>query len=136
MNHPAVTLALEAFRRPELPAIGALAGAAGLSHRRFITLFQRAVGMAPSEYRRIVRLQRSLDAMAGSLRSLAAVAVEHGFADQAHLTREVRALTGLTPGAYRAARPMERNHVPLTRASDSFKTAPAEAPRIPSNTKP
>ncbi len=132
--HPAIALAMRAFGRPELPAIGALAREAELSHRRFVTLFERAVGLAPSEYRRIVRLQRSLDAVAEGARPLAAVAAEHGFADQAHLTREVRALTGLTPSAYRAARPAQRNHVPLEgRGSDWFKTGAADAGRVPVN---
>ena len=39
--------------------------------------------------------------------SLAAVAAQHGFADQAHMTRSVRAVTGLPPGAWRRSNPFK-----------------------------
>src|SRR6516162_6727157 len=38
-RHPAVGFALEAFRKPELPAIGAVTDQIGLSSRRFIQVF-------------------------------------------------------------------------------------------------
>jgi AraC-like DNA-binding protein len=129
-GHPSVALALAAFRRPELPAIGALARAAGLSPRRFVTLFQRAVGLAPSEYRRVLRVQRSLDAVARGAMPLAAVAAAYGFADQAHLTREYRAITGITPGAYRAARSAERDGRDHDDASASLHHV-SVTPRVP-----
>ena len=39
----------------------------------------------------------------GTAEPLAGIAAEVGFSDQAHMTRDVKALTGKTPGAWRAA---------------------------------
>lgn len=67
-------------------------------HRRCLPLF----GYGPRRLARILRLGRALDeARAG--RPLADVAACCGYADQAHLTREVRALTGAAPRALLAA---------------------------------
>jgi AraC-like DNA-binding protein len=38
-----------------------------------------------------------------SPRTLTDIAFSAGFADQSHMTREFRRLTGLSPGAYRRA---------------------------------
>jgi AraC-like DNA-binding protein len=62
--------------------------------------FTRTFGISPYAYhlsRRIALAQRGLADGA----DIAAVALEAGFADQAHLTRHLRRLTGLTPGAMR-----------------------------------
>jgi AraC-like DNA-binding protein len=68
-----------------------------------------------------VRLQRLL-ALAGHRRQgLALLAAEAGYADQAHMSREVRALTGQNPAALL---PGAASTLAL---SDLFKTAEAEA---------
>ncbi|MAC27483.1 MAG: hypothetical protein CMH59_13550 [Myxococcales bacterium] len=41
------------------------------------------------------------------------MAAEAGYADQAHLIREFRALTGMTPTAYAARPPGDVNHALL-----------------------
>ena len=50
-----------------------------------------------------LRVRAALDRCAEGERELARLAAELGFADQAHLTRAVRAETGTTPAALRAA---------------------------------
>jgi AraC-like DNA-binding protein len=107
--HPAVAHALAQFARAG--DVGAVVGEVGYSHRRFIDLFHHAVGLTPKRYCRVQRLQRAIAGMATS--SLAAVANAAGFSDQAHLTREFRALAGVSPGAYRALAPGPSNHVPI-----------------------
>jgi AraC-like DNA-binding protein len=78
--------------------IGALAGELGWSHRRLIARFRDAVGMPPKRVARILRFER-LTALIGAEPAIgwARAAAECGFADQAHLAREVRDLSGLTP---------------------------------------
>lgn len=71
----------------------------GLGERQLRRRFTVAVGYGPATYLRVLRLQRAI-ALAPRTRGLAALAARAGYADQAHLGREFRALTGLTPGAY------------------------------------
>lgn len=61
-------------------------------HRRCLPLF----GYGPSRLARVLRLGRAVErARTGA--PLARVAADCGYADQAHLTRETRALAGVTP---------------------------------------
>ncbi|WP_051166441.1 AraC family transcriptional regulator [Amycolatopsis orientalis] len=69
---------------------------AGRSERQARRLFTLAVGYGPATYRRVLRLQRAI-ALAPAATTLADLAVAAGYADQPHLTRDCRALTGLTP---------------------------------------
>jgi AraC-like DNA-binding protein len=77
-----------------------LASALGFSERQLQRRFLAAVGYGPKMLQRVLRLRRFLtpDAADAGFDGLAAAAVGAGYADQAHLTRECRALTGLTPG--------------------------------------
>jgi AraC-like DNA-binding protein len=72
-----------------------MADAVGLSprqlHRRCLTLF----GYGPRHLARVLRLGRALD-QARQGTPLARVAPACGYADQAHLARDVRDLTGVT----------------------------------------
>jgi AraC-like DNA-binding protein len=108
--HPAVASALQQLRAPA--AIHEVVRASGYSHRRFIALFTRAVGLTPKTYCRVLRFQRVLRsaASAGS-QSLADVAMAAGYSDQSHLNREFREFTGVTPGQYRWASPRAPHHV-------------------------
>ena len=110
--HPAVAHALGRFAIADDVAV--VVDEVGYSHRRFIALFDDAVGLTPKRYCRVQRLQRAIAAVATSRRPLAEVAAATGYADQAHLTREFRALVGISPGEYRARIGTEPNHVPLT----------------------
>ena len=85
--------------------VGGLAEELGWSHRRLIARFRDAVGMPPKRVARILRLERLLARVDGpEPPDWARAAAECGFADQAHLAREVRELTGLTPTGLRADR--------------------------------
>jgi AraC-like DNA-binding protein len=75
----------------------------GLSDRSLRRRFVRQVGYGPKTFARVMRLRRFLalgEDTGGGLATLAAAA---GYADQAHLTRECRQLTGRTPAELVAA---------------------------------
>ncbi|WP_103338785.1 helix-turn-helix domain-containing protein [Amycolatopsis sp. CA-126428] len=72
---------------------------AAVSERRLRRRFVQAVGYGPATYLRVSRFQRAV-ALAPHVRGLAALAAAAGYADQAHLSRDCRALTGLTPRRY------------------------------------
>ena len=76
-------------------------------------VFKASYGCTISEYVQRMRVTRALALLEGSTESLSAVAFACGFADQSHLTRVFKRMTGVTPGAYRrvwAASPAERDH--------------------------
>jgi len=65
--------------------------------------FRRRTGLTLGAYRRRRRLVRlCLDLRLGRA-SLASLALDHGYADQAHMSREFRAFAGVSPNAYRRA---------------------------------
>ncbi|MCH0541536.1 helix-turn-helix domain-containing protein [Streptomyces sp. MUM 203J] len=75
--------------------VAATAGAVGLSARQLHRRSLDAFGYGPKTLARILRLQRALGLARGGTPP-AEAAVVAGCADQAHLSREARALTGRT----------------------------------------
>jgi AraC-like DNA-binding protein len=63
--------------------------------------FRCAYGTTPKRYRVEQRALRAIRALRDWRGSLASLAAETGFADQAHLTRAVVMLTGLAPNRLR-----------------------------------
>jgi len=61
--------------------------------------FVAAIGYGPKLLQRIMRFRRFLQlGAAGGERGIAALALEAGYADHAHLVRDCQALAGLPPG--------------------------------------
>jgi AraC family transcriptional regulator len=85
------------------PPVRDLAMSAGVHPVYLARAFRRAYGMPVTEYARRLRVRAAADRVASTGLPLARIACEAGFADQAHLTRELRRETGLTPGALRRA---------------------------------
>lgn len=78
--------------------VAATAEVVGMGERQLHRRCLAAFGYGPKTLARILRMNRALD-LARSGTPLAAVAAAAGYADQAHLTRDVKALTGEPPGA-------------------------------------
>jgi AraC family transcriptional regulator len=86
----------------ELPLTD-LAQAARLSPFHLARLFKRSLGVSPHQYLIQVRVNNArwlLSAASGEC-SLADLAAAVGFADQSHLTRHFKRMTGVTPRQYR-----------------------------------
>ncbi len=100
---PAAPAILSALSRDDDAALRlpALAEKLGLAERTMRRRCETAFGYGPKTLSRILRFQRFLRLVhRASEPRLAELAVTCGFADQAHLTREVGRLGGLTPGAF------------------------------------
>jgi AraC-like DNA-binding protein len=80
--------------------IDELAREAGLSPRHVQRLFLRDVGLAPKRLARIVRVQEVLRRVAAGGAGWVDLALDCGFADQSHLTREFASLTGESPARW------------------------------------
>lgn len=109
--HPAVAASLGALADGD--RIRSLVRQSGYSHRRFLTLFRDAVGLAPKAWSRVQRFRRAVLGLHADAAPAGVAALE--FADQPHLTREFRRIAGMTPAEYRRARPAQPHHVPVAR---------------------
>ena len=111
----AVVSLLEQRLTPPVRDITAAAGP-GLSERQIRRRFRTAVGYGLKTFQRVARLRR-LRALASSparLRHLAMVAYDLGYADQAHMTREITLLAGVSPAL------LVRHAARIQTASDPF----------------
>jgi AraC-like DNA-binding protein len=80
--------------------VGDLIGELGCSERTLRRRCEEAFGYGPKTLERILRFQRFLRRLQASRRApLSALAIETGYADQAHLAREARKLAGQSPTA-------------------------------------
>ncbi|MEV6986947.1 helix-turn-helix domain-containing protein [Sphaerisporangium sp. NPDC051017] len=75
-------------------AVGSVAWDLGLSERQLNRRCVRAFGYGPKVLQRVVRFQRALTLARSGLR-LADVAAASGYADQAHMAKDVRRLAGV-----------------------------------------
>ena len=100
---PADAAIAEAVRRLADPRtrVEALAGDLGLSERQLRRRFDAAAGYGPKTLQRVLRFRRFLATADGDL---ARAALDAGYADQSHLTRECTRLAGRPPGALLALR--------------------------------
>lgn len=91
--------------------VGHMAERAAVGVRTLQRRFRRATGLSPKPY---ARLRRFLLAAGNVLRAdphaWGRVAIEHGYADQAHFVRECVAMTGMTPSAF-AERSLSIEHI-------------------------
>lgn len=89
--------------------IGELAAACGVSVRQLERWFARFLGLPPKETARILRFQRALRMlMTDPEGSLAQVAQDAGYFDQAHFVRDFRRMTGGgVPRGYRGYYPAQ-----------------------------
>lgn len=76
-----------------------LAEELGVSTRTLERQFLQEVGIGAKTLSRLIRFEAAYNTLSYAPQTpLVSLAYETGFADQAHLTREFRALGGLTPG--------------------------------------
>jgi len=93
-------LALAIRHDPCLP-LGEWARARGLAPATVSRGFKQVFGVSPHAFRAQMKGRLAWRALLQGREPLATVAMDAGFSDQAHMTRTVQAVTGLTPGAWR-----------------------------------
>jgi transcriptional regulator GlxA family with amidase domain len=81
--------------------IGELAEELGLVRETATRSFSRSFGVAPARFAAELRTRAAWLGITGSRRPLGQIALETGFADQAHMTRAIRAFTAQPPGRLR-----------------------------------
>jgi AraC-like DNA-binding protein len=112
--HPAVQEALARFGSEATGwDVGPVRRATGLSHRRFIELVRREVGIGPKQLCRVLRLGRALQLAKRGASSWAETALAAGYYDQSHMTRELRAIAGVCPSEWAALANPHAHHIPV-----------------------
>lgn len=93
---------------PEVRTGGAVAKELATSERTMQRALRSTIGLGPNEVARRIRLQEVVRRVSLPNARIVTVAAELGYADQAHLINEFRAVSGTTPGRYvRMLRDME-----------------------------
>jgi AraC-like DNA-binding protein len=93
--------------------VGQVAVALDCSHRHFIARFAETIGLTPKRYVRLARFGRVLRRLERRPEpGWAELALDAGYADQAHFNRDFRAFAGISPGRYRVLGGSGR-HVPV-----------------------
>lgn len=86
---------------PDFPGFGQWARNNGLAPETVTRGFVRSFGLTPSRFRLERRAHDAFARITRSADPLAQIAIESGFADQAHMTRAIRSLTGAPPSSWR-----------------------------------
>jgi len=74
-----------------------MAKLAGLSQSQFARLFKVSTGMPPYRWSLATRIKRAQELLLLGKDSISDIAIQTGFADQSHLTKTFRRVTGATP---------------------------------------
>ena len=103
---PAVTHVMRRLVRSHgAVPIGTLATEAGWSHKHLVSQFTEQIGLAPKTLARVLRFGRAAGRLASSTGGhLADIAIDCGYYDQSHFTRDFRAFAGVTPTELLASR--------------------------------
>jgi AraC-like DNA-binding protein len=119
------------FEHPAAERLFSLADHLRVSPYRLSRAFPREIGVSLTRYRNRVRVGRAMERLEQGEQSLAGLAADLGFADQAHLTRTVREHLGHTPTALRrilGSAPWSERRVRTQLASERDTHAQAAMP--------
>jgi PAS domain S-box-containing protein len=81
--------------------IGRLAEEAGLSLSKFERMMKSVLHVSPRQFLTRLRVEAAAERLQEGERSIAEIALDCGFCDQATFCRQFKAVTGLTAGRYR-----------------------------------
>ncbi len=74
----------------------------GMNKYKFLRLFKQETGLTPKNFAAIKRIEKAKELISKN-NDLMSVALDSGFYDQAHMTKEFKRYTGVTPNTYQKA---------------------------------
>ncbi|MEZ1315034.1 GlxA family transcriptional regulator [Pseudomonas fluorescens] len=87
-------------RMDSLPTLDAIARYVGLGRRQLTRAFQQSLGLSPMEFQRSLRVEYGAWLLVNSHSSITQIAMDCGFSDGAHFSREFRARFSMCPRQY------------------------------------
>ena len=113
--NPAVEYALaEIIRRPDQINLASVSQNIGYSHKHFIGIFKRQVGIAPKAYLKIIRFQKAINEIEQRQEvNWSNISQDCGFYDQAHFINDFKFFSGFTPEEYVRRKNDVLNYVPV-----------------------
>ena len=92
---------MQLLRHPKPMAVSAIASELQWSRRRLVLAFREHIGMTPKSAARVIRFDRVVRRVrAVRPAPWSTLALDCGYADQAHMSREFREFAGMTPSEY------------------------------------
>lgn len=89
-------------------SLSSLANEVCISQRHLERKFKMNTGFTPKEYSRIIKFRHAIGLLqSATVDSLLSTAVEAGYYDASHLSKEIKALSGQTPGAFFSLSPID-----------------------------
>ena len=86
----------------------------GYSHKHFIHMFKKQVGLTPKGYQKIIRFQKTIqDIESQTTINWSNIAYESGYYDQAHFINDFRKLSGFSPNEYLNLKNEQLNFIPV-----------------------
>jgi len=112
---PCVAFAVrEIVNRPDATNIRKMNDQIGYSHKHFIELFRRSIGVTPKAYLKIMRFQKAIRTIDAAVSmDWSQIAQECGFYDQAHFINDFKHFSGFTPEQYSAIHSNYQNYIPV-----------------------
>lgn len=84
--------------QPQKPIIQTIAGNSNLSVRQVERIFKEEIGLPPKKFNSVLRFQKSIYIRQTKPElSLAALAFNSGYSDQAHMSHDYKKLSGISP---------------------------------------
>ncbi|BBK32286.1 AraC family transcriptional regulator with amidase-like domain [Stella humosa] len=90
-------------RLDDPPPVAAIARYVGISSRQLERLFHAELGVGPAAFQRRLRLEYGRWLLDNSKRTITEIAIDAGFADSAHFSRDFKSMFGSTPSHQRRA---------------------------------
>jgi AraC-like DNA-binding protein len=112
---PVVSFGIQQIiQQPTTTQIHQLAEKTGYSHKHFLSLFAKYVGLPPKQFLRVIKFQHTLQSIEQtSVPNWSQLALDCGYYDQAHFINDFRAFSGLTPNEYMAKKGQYFNYIPI-----------------------
>ncbi len=99
---------------PAVAKINEITNQSGYSHKHFISLFEKFVGVSPKYYLRVVKFQKAIQSIENK-KSICwtEIANDCGYYDQAHFINEFKKFSALNPTEYLSEKGEILNYIPV-----------------------